>query len=160
MTDRAPAKRYTPDQKREGLIALLVMGSAPAAAKETGIPRQTLEHWRDTAEPELYASLSREYGTRIDEVITAQVRESVVRLGQAERQLTDKLLDNLDRVDPRDIPNALKNIVAAKSQNADKMLLLTGRATERVEHIDARDLIADIRKIVQPYSVDSTAEEA
>jgi transposase-like protein len=158
MADNKPARRYTPEDKRTGLIAVLVTGSATHAAEQTGIPRTTLESWRDNSETELFAQLSREYGPLIEQVITAQTRESVVRLGQAERQLTDRLLENLDRLDPRDVPNAIKNIVAAKSQNTDKLMLLTGRATERVEHVDARDILADIQKIVTPY-INTTAEE-
>lgn len=158
MSDK-PVKRYTPEEKRAGLIALLVTGSPTEAAKQTGIAGGTLAYWRDTSETELYSRLSREHSQVIDEQITAQVRDSVVQLGQIERKLTDKLLADVDSLDTRDIPNAIKNVVAARSQSTDKLLLLTGRATERVEHLDARDLVANIRKMVQPY-VDTTAEEA
>lgn len=158
MAENTPAKRYTPDDKRTGLVALLVTGSSTAAAEQTSIPRQTLENWRDSTERELYSQISRDYGHLVDEVITAQVREAISTYGQIERQLADRLLANIDRVDARDLPNALKNVAAAKNQSTDKLLLLTGRATERVEHVDARDIIADIQKIVRPY-VTSTAEE-
>jgi hypothetical protein len=160
MTERAPAKRYTADQKREGLIALLVTGSATEAAKQTTIPRKTLETWRNS-EAEMYANLSREYGPLITAAVTAQVTESIQGYGEIIRKLVTKLDENTDRIDPRDIPNAIKSVQAAQGQAIDKRQLLTGQATERVEHLDAQDLIADIRKMVSPHgSVDSTAEEA
>lgn len=158
MSDTKPAKRYTPDDKRTGLIALLVTGSSTAASEQTGIARSTLEKWRDT-ETELYGRLSHEHGHLIDQVITAQVREAVVSYGHIERKLADRLLENTEKLDARDLPNALKNISAARASSTDKLMLLTGRATDRVEHVDARDIIADIRKIVTPY-VNSTAEDA
>jgi transposase-like protein len=158
MAETKPARRYTPEDKRRGLIALLVAGNGNAASEQTGIPRQTLENWRNT-ETELYAKLSQEHGQLIDHAITAQVREAVVTYGQIERQLQERALDNITRIDARDLPAALKNISAAKAQSTDKLLLLTGRATDRIEHVDARDLLADIRKIVQPYAIDSTAQE-
>jgi hypothetical protein len=39
----------------------------------------------------------------------------------------------------------------------DKVNVLSGRRTEIVEHVDARDIIADICKIIGPCT-DSTAE--
>lgn len=158
MSETKPARRWTPEDKRRGLIALLVAGNGTSAAEQTGIPRQTLENWRNT-ETELYAQLSQEHGQTIDRAITAQVREAVVTYGQLERQLQERALENVTRIDARDLPAALKNISAAKAQSTDKLLLLTGRATDRVEHVDARDLLADIRKIVAPYDVISTAED-
>jgi transposase-like protein len=158
MSDKTPARRYTPDDKRRGLIAYLATGNLNQAAETSSIPASTIKTWRDRSETELYSQLSRELGAQIDEQITAQVRETVVSLGQIERKLIARLDDEVDSIHARDLPNALKSVADAKAKSTDKMLLLTGRATDRVEHIDARDLLTDIQRIVQPY-VNSTAEE-
>lgn len=151
-------RRYTPEDKRAGLITLLATGSATVASEQTGIPKSTLESWREN-DVELWSKLSHEHGAQVDQAIAAQMRETVVTLGNIERKLTNRLWENADKLDVRDIPNALKNVTASKAQNTDKLLLLTGRATDRVEHVDARDLITEIRKIAEPY-VNSTAEDA
>jgi hypothetical protein len=152
-------RSYTPEDKRAGLLALIVTGSATEAAKQTSIPRKTLETRRRT-ESELYADLSREYGPQITAQVTAQVTEVVQRYGEFLTAAADRLVGSVNSIDVRDLPNAVKSVQAAQAQAIDKRQLLNGQATDIVVNVDARDLIADIRKMVQPHTVASTAEDA
>lgn len=157
MTETTPAKRYTPEEKREGLIALAVTGSATKAAELTSIPRKTIEAWR-TSQADTYSQIVREHGAQIDAQVTAQVTAQVQGYGNLLAKAVDKLDEDFDRLDARDLPNAIKNLQAAQAQAIDKRQLLTGKATDRVEHLDARELIAEIKAAVGPY-VNSTAED-
>lgn len=159
MTDAKLAKRtYSPDERRQALIALLVTGSSTTASQQTGVPRSTLEKWRST-EHELWAHLNREHGPTADSIIAAELRGAVRTAASIENQLLERLEANATRIDPRDLPAAIKNIQAAKSSNVDKLLVITGRANTIVEMADARDIIADIAKMFRPY-IDSTGEES
>ena len=117
----AERQRYTRRQKVTAVLAA-DMTSAEAAAEATGIPRTTIGYWLD--KPEFVA-------------LRHKARESLAEeMSVIARLAAQKLVEAVlaGRLEPRDLITAL-------GVATDKMQLLTGQATDRLE---TRDITATL----------------
>jgi hypothetical protein len=117
----AERRSYTRRQKITAVIAA-DMTSQEAAAEAAGIPRKTLAYWMDKPEFAPYRHKARE----------SLAEEMAVIARLAAQKLVEAVLAG--KLEPRDLITAL-------GVATDKMQLLTGQATDRLE---TRDITATL----------------
>lgn len=82
-----------------------------------------------------------------------------MRLGEIERLAAEKLaiaLEN-DQIPAKDLPSALQRLTTAKAINIDKILVMSGRPTQVVEHRSAAELVRRLARL--GAVIDGSAEE-
>lgn len=122
----ATRRRYTRKQKTTAVLAA-VASNVEAAAKQTGIPRTTIDYWLERPEfVELRRKTSQEHADGF-RVLAAMAMERLMTL--------------LPTMEPRDL-TVLLGVATDKGQ------LLAGHATERTETRDLSDQFDDHEKEV------------
>lgn len=120
------------------------MTSATAVAEATGIPRSTLRHWLDDPEMVVYRQKARAEMADAAQVVAWMAWEA---LAQNIRE---------GKVDPRDL-------ITAAGVAVDKMQLLSGKATERIEtlteSLDDHERQA-LRDVIDGVLADAAAADA
>lgn len=139
------SSKYTLRQVDEGLKHLvLAAGDATKASQVVGIPESTLKAWRSKQHTDRYQQLRDELEPRIRAHLVADAEDLALTYGAIERQLAERLTQQLDQLQPRDTANALKSLATSRAISTDKVLLLRGQPTEIIQH----DVSADIRALV------------
>lgn len=155
---------YTLEQRVQGLIALARFNGNPALAEEeTGIPAATLSMWK--GDPE-YRETRERFQSIVEQEFVKQAREVALLELEVERRAAERTLKALKdepwRVNPRDAAQIANNMAKAKGANIDKVLTLTGRPKEIVQH-DFQGIVESLvaRRVLTPLpeTVESTAEE-
>jgi hypothetical protein len=122
-----PQRTYTDDEIAAALMFVVANhGNVNAAAEKSEIPRQTLERWVNDTHREQYAELDRRHGNELEAQMVRQTRASIVKAGEMELDLLEKL----GGVQPREIPAALQAVASVKDKGIGKMLALTGRPSD------------------------------
>lgn len=121
---------FSPEQVTRALRELVAHAGDPEQAAEAlvddefQVPVATLRRWKRETHAEQYRRLEEEYGRELERIATEQARATIVRAGQIERDLLERVKDA-----PPDVaPQALRAAADVKSKNVDKLLALTGRA--------------------------------
>jgi transposase-like protein len=109
---------YSPEEKATGLAHLAAEGgNVKRAARVANVPRKTLQGWRD--------------GRGITGEVTAVIEESKLRLRDMYRDEAEAALEEAKA--KRGAAN-YKDLMIGAAVATDKMQLLSGEATSRVEH--------------------------
>lgn len=164
--------RYSLPQIRAAFVHLIRAGTVAEAERaikddEQNFPDlrptgHTLRNWQRDM-PQLWAQVREELGPVIEAETVDQARGIVELASQKERELLQAL--DVTKLDPRDIPGALRNISTTKALQHDKVIMpLTGRPSSYTAPASAEDNLAALRKLfaeVAPKQVDaqSTAQE-
>lgn len=157
--------KYTEADIDQALLALALSGGSSAVAskrlKEQGaeIPEKTLRNWRENQYPKRYAHLQQKYGAELEELAVRGIRSNLLLADQLERDMLEDFAGSYKSLDAKDKAGAIRNIATTKAINADKLLQLTGRPTQTIEHRNASDLLAQIAQRVGLPAIEGTAEE-
>lgn len=153
---------FTEDQVDVALLTLAKLGTYKRTADalaEVGIKvlPTTLQSWKRNIYPFRYAEISKRHSVEIDEVIVQRSRDAAIRDDAIAEQLADRLSDQVDRLDARDLAAAVKNMRSSSASSINTHLVVTGRPTQHV-------LVASVEenlRVLQSAGlvVDSTAEE-
>jgi hypothetical protein len=170
---------FSPEQVTRALRELVAHAGDPTAAAEAlvddefQVPVATLRRWKRDTHAEQYRRLEEEYGRELERIAAEQARATIVRAGQIERDLLERVKDA-----PPDVaPQALRAAADVKSKNVDKLLALTGRAGmapapsdfgSLLRHMQARGYVklnvtlegGDQPPGPEQPAIDGTAEEA
>jgi hypothetical protein len=123
-------------RRQRGLLALaLGGGSLRRAAAMSGISENTLKEWRGRFREE-YERVCRDVAPRLEAIVVNECYARVIALGELETLAMEKLEAALanNEIPARDLPGALRNITTSKAINVDKILALSGRPTQVIEH--------------------------
>jgi hypothetical protein len=163
---RTPRRRYSPEEIERGLATLAIAGNSIKAAELTGFPDKTIREWKRT-HPERYETLRTELHAKVAEQIASEAEHVAQRLGDLEHLMVDRLEKNIDQLEPRDLPGALRNVTTSKALQMDK---IHGPVRERPAYVnkgtDILDLMGRMARLLghetpkQLPSIDGTAEPA
>jgi transposase-like protein len=146
-------RTYAPAEKERARVALDVHGgNLSAAAREAGVPRATLQEWRDEWEAAALVPVPVEYLPAAAEYIRQDEKGKVIEAAwKAARVAFERI--------PELIPDAkdVQKVATAAAIAVDKAQLLSGGATARNE-VDVRALLdtlpADVRAAVVALAAD------
>jgi transposase-like protein len=132
-------KSYSAEAKTRALIVLAARaGNCAEACKETDVPVETLRSWKKTDE---YERIRHDYGHRLEEFVIAEIRERMVEQSELEKLALDKTREALENDEIKDPARTMRDIAHAKSQNIDKLRVMTGRPTDITEHRSLDELV-------------------
>lgn len=152
---------YTAEERTRALVCLASRaGNARRTArdlKEQGleIAESTLRGWRDSDE---YETIRSKYGHKLEEFMINELRERMVEQAEVERLALEKTRAALEAGDIKDPARTMRDIAHAKSQNIDKLRVMTGRPTDITEHRSLDELVKALAALGIAH-VDSTVVE-
>lgn len=153
IPQRGRGQRYTDQEIKLGLAALLYAGTIKKASDQTGVHAATLTYWRDHR-PDLWSEVQADIAPKLDQMVLDQARELAVTWAEIEAQAAQRMADALPKLDVRDIPGAARNISTARAISVDKLQVLAGRPSSIVEHRSTAELVSQLGGVV-----DGQAEE-
>jgi hypothetical protein len=152
---------YTAEERTRALVCLASRAGNAAKTvrdlKEQGldIPESTLRSWRDTDE---YETIRSKYGHKLEDFMVNELRERMVEQAEVERLALEKTRAALEAGDIKDPARTMRDIAHAKSQNIDKLRVMTGRPTDITEHRSLDELVKALAAL-GIAQVDNTAVE-
>ena len=168
MSSLAPAKKpgkrqYSTEERTRSLLSLASRAGNVKAAlrdlKEQGleVPEQTLRDWGGSEE---YERIRHKYGHKLEEFVIAEIRERMVEQSELEKLAAQKTREALENGQVRDPARTMRDVAAAKSQNIDKLRVMTGRPTDITEHRSVDELVKALVSLgIATESVDGEAVE-
>ena len=157
---------YTPTEIEAALrVVAFYGGNTERASRELGINGRTLRAWRGDKHRDRYQEILAQEGPKLEALAADQAREAILRSSDVEHRIFD-LLDTATDPDgeefkPKDITElagALQRVTTSKGINTTKLLELTGRPTQIVQHLSPQEAIRGLARDLG-ITLDSTAEE-
>jgi hypothetical protein len=138
-------------------------GNAARASQEIGMSESTLKLWRRETHRDRYLAIAEREAPRLEALAAHQARELILRAGDAEHSLIDRLNDRLaddesSSKELSELAGTLQRVTTSKGINGTKLLELTGRPTQIVEHRDPRQEAAALARRLG-VAIESTATE-
>src|SRR4051794_3987172 len=157
---------YTPEEIDRGLLALAVTGTAAAASRQLAlndppvkVDRRTIAGWRERY-PDRWRDIQTNHAARVEETIINEARETAIRAAELERETLSLELERTKNKEVKDAGASARNASTVKGINIDKVLGLSGRPRVVVEHRQAEDIIASLRRLApKVFSANGEAEE-
>lgn len=134
----------TPAEIDKALTVLAYYGgNAVRAASDIGMSDRTLRLWRSETHRERYLEIAEREGPRLEQLAAQQARELILRAADAEHGVLDRLATRLDDTESTskelsELAGTLQRLTTSKGINGTKLLELTGRPTQIVEHRDPK----------------------
>jgi hypothetical protein len=161
-----PAKRrrrlYNPTEIDAALAILASTGSSLEASTHTGIPSRTLRTWK-ILHADRYAQIAEREAPKLEAIAARQAREIMIRAGETEHTLLDALNKRIHEDAPTkelsELAGTLQRVTTSKGINGTKLLELTGRPTQIVEHREGTDILRALASKVPGLVIDGTATE-
>jgi transposase-like protein len=145
---------YTPTEIETALrVVAFYGGNTERASREIGINARTLRVWRGDAHRDRYQEIVAQEGPKLEAIAADQAREAILRSSDVEHRIFD-LLDAAtdpehEAFKPKDITDlagALQRITTSKGINTTKLLELTGRPTQVVQHLSPQEAIRGLAR--------------
>lgn len=157
------ARRHvaSPIEVDEALRVLVYHGgNTVRASKQLGIPDATLRDWRLATHRDRYREIFEREAPKLESIAAQQATELILRSADTEHAIHDRLseLDNLSTKELSELAGALQRVTTSKGINTTKLLELTGRPTQIVEHRDPRQELAGLIRDLG-ITIDATAED-
>lgn len=139
------ATSYTDDQRKHAVALADEVGPAEAS-RRTGIPRRTISAWREPAQADVEKTqAARAAGNERVQRQWADFREQeALSAGAAANRLRQKIVESAERNDA----SMTRSAAVAYGILIDKAELLSGQATQRIEHWAESEADRDLRKLV------------
>lgn len=149
--------KYTPEQVEVGLTALVYCGGSYTRAGEvTGIPKDTLRHWRLTSHVEKYFQLAAEHAPEVERRIAQKKRDVLDRIEDGISLGVDKTIQELETGNAKDPSASTRNLAVVAGIHTRDLLTLTGRPSIITESRSADELLNRLQGLLG--DVDGTAE--
>lgn len=156
---------YTREEITRALTTLAFcngrVGTAVRELKRMGAraPTQpTLKNWR-TRHAEIYEDAL----SRLDETVIPELDELNRSQILFQKQAYDRLLNEVDEMEPGQLSNAARNAAVGMGIGIEKAQLLKGQPTARTVHEDPAAILKELAELARQANasadVDSTAEE-
>lgn len=136
---------YTPQQVTEALTQLVACrGQVGDAVGKLSfkLPVSTLRGWRDSTHAEQYRRLERTHGDDIEEELIARARANALAAAEAVEVAIEKTLADLKGNRIKDPAKAAQHLATVADSSVKKLMLLTGRPTERNEDRTMAETVA------------------
>ena len=151
MPDKRPSTRYSPEEVERGLFALAVTGDSVKARKQLAaqglsIPDRTLRTWKETQYADRFREIAANHTREIRDTIAQEQIEIAIAAGDVERAALAKVHSQIKDADLKDVSTAGRNAAVSKGIALDKHLLYRGEPTSIVQHRQAADILAQIKK--------------
>lgn len=134
-------KRFSPVEIDSALAVLASSGSSFQASEITGIPSSTLRDWK-VEHADRYREIQEREAPKLEAIAASQAREIIIRAGETEHSLLDLLNARIEGDAPTkelsEIAGTLQRVTTSKGINGTKLLELTGRPTQIIEHRDPK----------------------
>lgn len=145
---------YAPHEIDKALTTLAYYGgNSLRASAELGISDRTLRLWRADTHRDRYLEIAEREGPRLEALAANQARELILRSSTVEHRILDALEaatdDEHEGLKPKDVTElagALQRLTTSKGINTTKLLELTGRPTQVVEHRDPKQAAAALAR--------------
>ncbi len=153
---------HTTEQVLEGLATVASCGGRfKPAADRLGIADTTLSRWRDKY-PNRYRQIAERVATEVEADIIVKCREAAIQVSDAEIVAIEETVKRLPEL--KDPSQVLKNLSTVKGINIDKVLALTGRPIQHIQHHSADELIRTLGQHIRKTgatapAIDGTATE-
>lgn len=144
------AQLYDHVQVDTCLLLLVRLGSPTRVSElvkeqfEWDIPRGTITDWHRRAYPNRYASLFVEFQHEADAQMIQNASEAILALDETAEKLRDKLDENVDKLEPKDLGNALRNVSLAAAVKTDKLQVLQGKPDHIVERRGSDEILRNL----------------
>ncbi len=152
----SPQKRYTPNERKQALIALAYEGGhVKLASERCGVSDTTIRKWlRD--DPTAYAKILQEMGPQLEELAQGQFIESVLAAAVVSKKILAELEGRVSELPAKDLAGALRNVDTSRAINQEKSLLLQGRPSQITQHRSLADVLDAMKR---RGFIDGEAEE-
>lgn len=142
---------YAPHEIDKALTTLAYYGGNSArAGKALGISDATLREWRTQKHRERYLEICEREAPKLEALAANQAREIIVRSAEVEHSILDRLAAQDDQEpttkELSELAGALQRLSTSKGINTTKLLELTGRPTQIVEHRDPKQAAAALAR--------------
>lgn len=133
---------YAPHEIDRALTTLAYYGGNTArAGQELGMSDSTLRLWRRETHRERYLEICEREAPKLEALAANQAREIIVRSAEVEHGILDRLTaqdEDTTSKELSELAGALQRLTTSKGINTTKLLELTGRPTQIVEHRDPK----------------------
>lgn len=159
---------YTPELIEFALTAYAVEGNARRAAEiikaKHGVAptKETIIKWARDSHNELYLRIREDTASKIKARVATDVEELLRETLEVQARATRRVDRELDGLDARDTPGALRNVATSAAILADKLHQMRGDNTIHVEHtLNADELLRKVGNLLGSgvATIDSTATE-
>jgi hypothetical protein len=155
-------KRYSPTEIDAALAVLAASGSSLQASETTGIPDRTLREWK-IEHADRYREIQEREAPKLEAIAASTAREIIIRAGETEHALLDTLNQRIHDQAPTkelsELAGTLQRVTTSKGINGTKLLELTGRPTQIVEHREGTDILRALGAKVPGLVIEATATE-
>lgn len=148
MMDRPNGRRnFTPDQRDAALLAVIMSGGrVKQTARELDVNYETLRSMVDRNH-ERYEELQRKHGPELEARAVANLQAFVARAEEAKFIALDASVAQIEAGESKSPANDLKNIAVAQGISVQKILELSGRPTQIVQHGGLAEAMARLRQL-------------
>jgi hypothetical protein len=150
------------EEKRRGLMALILCRTSHEAEEQTGIPWSTLTTWK-SRDPALYEQLREELEPQIAKRIAADAEMIAQRLAAKELEIIDAMTpEKIQALDGDKLAGTLRNVSTSKALQVDKLSSpLRERPSHVQQHGNINDLVSKMAKAMgfSEEPIDATVVE-
>lgn len=151
--------QYKPEEIERGLHQLALQGNAYKASEATGIPRRTLDEWKNHTHKDRYEQIREEVIPKVHAQIAAECEDLTRGYAALEARGLQSLEQSWDELKPSEQAAALPRIATVKGINADKARVYRDRPSRITEHRGDVDVLLRGLQTQGVLTVEGTAEE-
>lgn len=111
------------------------------------IHSQTIQKWATVSFTNRYIEVISELKERIGERLSAKLSDVAIQGAEVQEKLIGRLDDRIDDLAPKELPGAIRNMAQANSMSIEKMQLLRGQATDRVQHMKPEEIVEELKSL-------------
>lgn len=152
--------RFTDEQRELGMRTLALNSGRTQKTAEMlpfDIAPTTLAGWKGKPR---YAELQAEVRKHIAGEMAEESDALARRHAEGERMAVDLLIEKLSEIDPKDLPNAVRNLATSRAISIDKGAQLRGEPAPGVaQRTDPEELWRELRRLAPGVFVEGTAVE-
>lgn len=155
---------YNTEQVEAGLVALASWrgnsrrASADLAERGITIPWRTLHDWRRTHSDRL-AELEEQILPEIRKRLAREQEAIATEAARVTLKLIEKAAEKADKIEPRDLPGAIRNLEVTSATAIDKHSVLHGLPSEIRQTDSAEEILKRLAQKHPSMFVETTAEE-
>jgi len=107
----------------------------------------TLKRWATSHFANRYVAIQQSLDQEISQKLSGELTDVAIRASDVQKQVIDKLNQNLNDLETKDLSATAKNLSQVINPAIEKTQLLRGKPTERTESKDAEKIIAKLAEM-------------
>jgi len=157
--------KYTTEQVTRALHLTAVFGSPKTAStylRDHGedISPGAIANWKK-AYRDQFLELADKHSAELEATIVQECRETAVLAAEVERLALTRVVENTDKLQPKDAGQTAAYAAKIKGTNLQQVLALTGRPQKIVEHRPSEEVMRELQRfaVERPKAIEGTAVE-